>query len=332
MKLCITGGGGFLGTAIVRQARARGDEVTSVSRSSYAHLEALGVRQVQADLGEESEAARAAIASAVEGAEVVLHTAAKAGVWGPFEAYHRANVVGTRQVLEATLRAGVPRFVHTSSPSVCFTGVDELDASNDVPLASTFLTAYPETKAAAERLVLAAAGDALSTCALRPHLIFGPGDPHLFPRLIERGRAKKLKRVGSGHNEVTVCFVENAAHAHLLAADSLSPSAPHHGQAYFIGQDEAVNLWDWLARVFEGLGLPPITGQVSANTARRAGAILEWVWKALRLSGEPPMTRFVAAQLATSHSYSMEPAKLDFGYVPIVDLDEATERAIAAFK
>lgn len=332
MKLLITGGGGFLGSAIARQARARGDEVVSISRSHHAALDALGVTSFQADLGAESDATRAALTAAMDGVDVVFHTAAKAGVWGRQEDFFRANVVATRQVVEAALRAAVPRFVHTSSPSVCFAGRDELDASNDLPLAETFLAHYPETKAHAERLVLATSGAAMATCALRPHLIFGPGDPHLFPRLIERGKRRRLKVVGRGTNEVTLCFVENAAHAHLLAADALTPQAPHQGRAYFIGQDEAVGLWDWLARVFAELGLPPIQGRISAGNARRVGALLEHVWKLLRLGGEPPMTRFVAAQLSTSHSYSMEPARRDFGYVPLVGLEAATQRTIASFR
>ena len=332
MKLLVTGGGGFLGGAIVRRAVERGDTVRSISRGSYPELDALGVASFRADLGDEGPATRAELDRALEGVDCVVHTAAKAGVWGAHADFHRANVVATRQVVEAALRQGVPRFVHTSSPSVCFTGADEVDAGNDLPLADEFLAHYPATKAAAERLVLATSGSAMATCALRPHLIFGPGDPHLFPRLIERGKRKKLKRVGSGTNEVTLCYVDNAAHAHLLAADALAPGAPHAGRSYFIGQTEPVNLWDWLDHVFAELGLPPIRGQVSATTARRAGAVLEGVWKLLRLPGEPPMTRFVAAQLSTSHSYAMEPAARDFGYAPIVDLEAATARAIAAFR
>ena len=332
MKLLITGGGGFLGMAITRQAIARGDTVHSISRSHYPHLDALGVTAFQADLGDDTAATRATLEPALEGVDVVIHTAAKAGVWGRAEDFYKANVVATRVVVEAALRSHVARFVHTSSPSVCFAGHDELNASNDLPLAETFLAHYPETKAQAERLVLATSGTAMATCALRPHLIFGPGDPHLFPRLIKRGQAQKLKRVGRGTNEVTLCYIYNAAHAHLLAADTLSPTAPHQGRAYFIGQTETVLLWDWLDHVFAELGLPPIKGQVSASTARRAGAVLEFIWKLLRLAGEPPMTRFVAGQLSTSHSYSMEPARQDFGYAPLVDLEEATRRAIAAFR
>jgi len=332
MKALVTGGGGFLGGAIIKGALERGWDVASISRGAYPHLEDLGVTTYQADLGRaQSGPAAETLARAVEGCDVVFHTAAKAGIWGKREDFWSANVEATRHVTEACLKAGVPRLVHTSSPSVCFTGNDELNASNDLPLAEEFLALYPESKALAERLVLAANGEALSVCALRPHLIFGPGDPHLLPRLIARGKQRRLKRIGSGQNEVTLCFVENAAHAHLLAAESLVPGAAHAGRAYFIGQAKPVKMWDWIDEVFAGLGIPPVKGRISANTARRIGAVMENLWKLLPLPGEPPMTRFVAAQLSTSHSYSMEPAQRDFGYTEQVSTEEATARTIEAF-
>ena len=285
MKALITGGGGFLGGAIATQALARGWQVASISRGHYPELAAKGVTCFQADLGQADRAVGGAhaeaLAAAVAGCDVVFHTAAKAGVWGRRSDFWSANVDATRHVTEACLFAGVPRLVHTSSPSVCFRGTDELDASNDLPLAPEFLALYPESKALAERLVQAAAGGALATCVLRPHLIFGPGDPHLLPRLIERGRRGRLKRIGSGQNEVSLCFVENAAHAHLLAAESLTPSARHAGRAYFIAQEEPVRLWDWIDSVFVGLGIDPVRGSLSANGARRLGAVLEALWNLL---------------------------------------------------
>lgn len=333
MKALVTGGGGFLGGAIVRGALARGWEVASISRSPYPELEDLGVTTHQADLGRAHGGADAdTLARAVDGCDVVFHTAAKAGIWGKREDFWSANVEATRHVTEACLKAGVPRLVHTSSPSVCFTGEDELNASNDLPLADEFLALYPESKAIAERLALAASGAALAVCALRPHLIFGPGDPHLLPRLIARGRQGRLKRIGSGQNEVTLCFVKNAAHAHLLAAESLTPGAAHAGRAYFIGQAEPVKMWDWIDEVFAGLGIPPVKGRISAANARRIGALMETLWKLLPLPGEPPMTRFVAAQLSTSHSYSMEPAGRDFGYTEQVGTQEATALTVQAFR
>jgi 2-alkyl-3-oxoalkanoate reductase len=321
VKALVTGGGGFLGTALCRELRARDWEVRSISRGAHPHLAELGVEHRCADLADTG-----ALTSAANDRGVVFHVAAMAGVWGRLEDYRRANVVGTLNVLAACREAGVPRLVHTSSPSVCFDGTDHLRAGNDLPLATSFLAHYPATKAEAEREVLAANSPELATCALRPHLIFGPGDPHLLPRLVERARAGRLARVGPGDNEVTLCYVENAALAHVQAAERLEPEAPHAGGAYFVGQREPVRLWEWIDELLGALGIPPVRRRLSLRTAYSLGAVLEGLWRVLRISGEPPMTRFVATQLATSHSYSMEPAERDFGYAPRVEMAEALER------
>lgn len=321
MRALVTGGGGFLGTALCRRLRERGDEVTSISRGLHPHLRKLGVITLRGDLQDV-----ATLTSAAEGQDVVFHVAAKAGVWGSLREFHQTNVVGTKNVIAACRSAGVGRLVHTSSPSVCFDGSDHRMASSNLPYATKFLAHYPASKAEAERLVLGENSPSLVTCALRPHLIFGPGDPHLLPRLVEVARAGKLAIVGDGNNEVTLCFVENAALAHALAADSLTIDSPHAGRAYFIGQERPVRLWDWIHSVLQQLDIAPIERQVSLRVAYTAGALLEAVYRVLPLRGEPRMTRFVATQLATSHSYSMAPARDHFGYREEVGQLEATER------
>jgi 2-alkyl-3-oxoalkanoate reductase len=331
MKALVTGGGGFLGGAIVDLLIARGDEVVSISRGAYPELEAKGVLCFQADLATESGRG-GPLAQAIADCDIVYHVAAKAGVWGRYGDFYAANVDATRNVIEAALRARVPRFVYTSSPSVCFTGEDEVNASNDVPYAEDFLCAYPETKSIAERLALAANGNAMAVCALRPHLIFGPGDPHLLPRLLERARSGRLRRVGLGSNEVTLSFVDNAAHAHVLAGDKLKAGSPHAGKAYFIGQEETANLWGWLNGVLQELEIKPIKKSISAPSAARVGRVMEFVWKWLFLPGEPPMTRFIAAQLGTWHTFSMQPAYDDFGYREVVPLFMATKLTVEAFR
>ena len=323
MNALVTGGGGFLGTALCRQLVEGGHTVRSFSRSSHAHLAQLGVEELCGNLDD-----LGALRRAMDGCDSVFHVAAKAGVWGARKEFQRTNVVGTENVLRACADAGVLRLVHTSSPSVCFDGTDHVDADNSLPLATSFLAPYPETKAHAERAALAANSPTLATCALRPHLIFGPGDPHLLPRLVGAARAGKLPRVGNGTNTVTVCYVENAAHAHVQAAESLVPGAKHSGQAYFIGQEQPVLLWDWIGELLSRVGAPPIRKTLSRRSAYAVGALLEVLWRGLRLPGEPRMTRFVATQLATSHSYSMEPAREAFGYEELVSLDDATQRTV----
>ena len=324
-RAIVTGGGGFLGSWIARELVARGVETTSLSRAPHPELEALGVRHVQADLRDAD-----ALREAFRGHDTVFHAAAKAGVWGPSEEYGSINVDGTRNALEAARAAGALRFVHTSSPSVVFDGSDHVEAGPELPYPESFLAAYPRTKAEAERLALAAndtpSGDCrLATCALRPHLIFGPGDPHLVPRLVDRARAGRLAVVGSRDNQVSLTYVENAALAHVEAALRLAPDAPHAGRAYFVNQREPVRLWDWIDGLLDALSIPRPTKRVSPRVAYGAGALLEGVWRVLRLSGEPPMTRFVARQLATSHTYDLGPAERDFGYVERVSLEQANE-------
>jgi nucleoside-diphosphate-sugar epimerase len=325
VRVVVTGGGGFLGRRIVERCLERGDEVTSVSRGAYPELEALGVRCVRADLADPSPTH-----GALEGAELVFHVAAKAGVWGPRRAYVRANVTATENVLAACLAHGVPRLVYTSSPSVCFDGQDHLNAGPDLPYPASYLAHYPSTKAAAERRVLAANGADLATVALRPHLIIGPRDPHLVPRIVARARSGRLRIVGSGDNLVSLTHVDNAAEAHLVAAAALEPGAACAGRAYFVGNEEPVRLWDWLNEVLEGLGVEPVRRRVSARTAYGLGALCEGLWTVLRLGGEPPMTRFVAAQLSTSHTYDLGEFQRATGYRELVRTAEATRRLIAA--
>jgi len=325
--VAVTGGGGFLGLRVVELLRELGVErVVAVGRRRYDGALAVGADSRVADVAD-----AAALADALEGIDTVIHTAALAGVWGPAAVYERTNVLGTRNVVEACRRHGVRRLVFTSSPSAVFDGTDHVEALNDLGYPDRYLAHYPRTKAEAERLVLAANGADLATVALRPHLIFGPRDPHLVPRLIERARSGRLRRVGDGTNRVSTCFVDNAAWAQLDAALRLAPDAPHAGRAYYVNQTEPVSVWDWIEQVLEGVGVAPPRRAISAGAAYRIGAVCEGLWTVLRLGGEPPMTRFVAQQLALEHTYSMQPAARDFGYTERVDLATATRATIDAF-
>jgi nucleoside-diphosphate-sugar epimerase len=321
MTALVTGGGGFLGGAVVRLLRRRGDQVRSFSRGIYPALEALGVEQVQGDLADP-----VAVTAAGSGCDLVFHVAARAGVWGRWSDYYAANVVGTQNVLAACKANGIRGLVFTSSPSVTFTGVDQNGVNESEPYPKRFLAHYPHTKALAEQAVLVANGPELATVALRPHLIWGPGDPHLIPRLIERARAGRLKRVGKRSKLVDTVYVDNAADAHLQAADRLAPGSPVAGRAYFLSQGEPEPLWDFVNRVLASAGLPPVTKSVPAGVAYAAGATLEAAYRLLRLRGEPPMTRFVAGQLGTSHWFDITAARRDLGYVPAVSVEEGLRR------
>jgi nucleoside-diphosphate-sugar epimerase len=328
MKALVTGGGGFLGRAITTQLLDRGDQVSILARGHYPEIEALGAHGIQCDLTEEQD-----LASIIDGHDVVFHVASKTGVWGQRTDFMRINVEGTRLLIDACRAAGIDRLVYTSSPSATFDGQDAENASEaDCTYPSHFEADYPESKALAEQLVLAANDADLATTALRPHLIWGPLDPHIVPRLISRRQQGRLARVGDGKNKVSITYIDNAAAAHLQAADVLRPGSANAGKPYFICDDVPVTLWEWIDQLLIDLGLSPVPRSVSVGTAHTLGGILEWVWRIFRLSGEPPMTRFVAAELAASHWYDLSAARADFGYHTVIDAKEAMARTIKAFR
>jgi nucleoside-diphosphate-sugar epimerase len=321
----VTGGGGFLGTELVRQLRAAGCEVTSGSRRPHPQLADLGARETTLDV-RDPIAVRAALA----GHQTVFHVAALPGAFGPRESFWSINAEGTRNVVDAVRSLGIERLVHTSSPSVVFDGEHHRQrTADDTDYPARFLSPYPESKAEAERIALSANDSSLATVALRPHLIVGPGDPNLLPRVIARAAQGRLAIVGDGTNRVSITDVRNAAAAHLDAALSLRPGAPHAGRAYFVNQSEPVALWDWIGRVLDAAGAPRPHRRLSAAAAYRVGAVLEAVWRLTRLGGEPPMTRFVAQQLALDHTYSIAPAERDFGYRERHDLEACTQSVLA---
>ncbi len=327
MRALITGGGGFLGSAIARVLHQRGAEVTVFGRNRYPHLERLSVNVVQGDLREARQ-----VRAAIEGMDVVFHAGAVTGIWGPRRVFWDVNVGGTRNVLAACRHAGVRKLIYTSSPSVVF-GTDDLcGVDESVPYPDRYLAVYPETKAVAEREVLAANDEKLSTVALRPHLIWGPGDPHLIPRVLERARRGRLVQVGDGRNLVDIVYIDNAAEAHVQAAEALGPEAACAGRAYFISQGEPVCLWPWLNRIIEAVGLEPGRRVLRYTTAFHMGAIFEALYRTLRLGGEPRMTRFLAAQLAKSHYFDITAARRDLGYVPRVSTAEGVQKLIASLR
>lgn len=329
MRALVTGGGGFLGGAIARMLLERGDQVVVLGRNAYPHMEAVGATCVQCDLANPSQDLAALLADV----DVVFHVAALAGMWGPYARYHGVNVTGTENLLAAAKQAGVPRFVYTSSPSVTFHGTDEegvTEAQASYP--ETFLFHYPHTKALAEQAVLAANSPELATCALRPHLIYGPGDPHLLPRLLDRQRAGRLRVIGDGTNKVALTYIDNAAVAHVQAADALGPDSANAGKAYFITDADEVPVWEWLGQVFEGVGAGPIRGQVSASTAFKLGGLFEWIWRTFGIDRDPPITRFTVAQISTSHWYDLSAAYNDFGYRQLVGPQDALDRTIASLR
>lgn len=327
MKILVTGGGGFLGQALCRGLRARGHEVVSFNRGRYDALDALGVAQVQGDLAQ-----RDAVIAAAQGCEAVFHNAAKAGAWGSYQSYHLANVVGTDNVLAACRAHGIGKLVYTSTPSVTHRATHPVEGgtADRVPYGEHLKAPYAATKLIAEKTVLAANDAALATVALRPRLIWGVGDNQLLPRLVERAKTGRLAFVGDGNNRVDSTYVDNAAQAHLDVFAHLTPNAACAGRAYFISNGEPRTMRETLNGLLGAVGAPLVHRTIPFGLAYAAGAVCEGLWHALPLQGEPPMTRFLAEQLATTHWYDMAPARRDFGYVPTVTFDQGLARLRAA--
>lgn len=323
----VTGGGGFLGSAVVAMLRERGQPVRSLTRRRYGRLDELGAEQVQGDVAD-----AATVDRAVAGCDAVFHVAAKAGIWGPREEYYRSNVEGTQNVLDACRRHGVRKLVHTSSPSVVFHGTDLEGADESTPYPDHYEAAYPETKAISEKAVLKANDAELATVVLRPHLIWGPGDNNILPRIYARARANRLFRIGRRNPLIDLTYIDNAAAAHLLAADRLDVGSPIAGKVYFIAQGEPVPLWDMVDRFLAVAGLPPVKRTVPKGLAVAIGRGLEAVYRTFHLPGEPRMTRFLAHELSTAHWYNLDAARRDLGYAPHVGIEEGLRRLAASLR
>jgi 2-alkyl-3-oxoalkanoate reductase len=318
-RVLVTGGGGFLGGAIVKRLVKRGDRVISFSRGFYPELAEIGVEQIRGDISDS-----AAVEQACRKVELVFHVAAKPGIWGDYTAYYRTNVVGTLNVIAACKQHHISRLVYTSSPSVVFSGADMEGVDESVSYPEKYIAHYPKTKAMAEQLVRRAAAEGLKTVILRPHLIWGPKDNHLVPRIIEQ--ASRLVRVGNGRNLVDTIYIDNAADAHIQAADKLKQNRHLSGKVYFISQDNPVPLWEMVNNILSAAGLFPVQRSISRNTAWMIGAVLEFVYKTFNISGEPRMTRFLADELSTSHWFDISAAKKDLGYHPEISIEEGLSR------
>jgi nucleoside-diphosphate-sugar epimerase len=321
MRALVTGGGGFLGHAIAGRLVARGDTVRSLARRHYPALEALGAEQVPGDLADIETVRRA-----VAGCDVVFHVAAKAGIAGRYRDYHRANVLGTQNLLIACREAGARRLVYTSSPSVVFAGHDLEGVDESVPYPPRYHAHYPATKALAEQAVRAANDRNLATVALRPHLIWGPGDTNLVPRILARGKAGRLRKIGRASKLVDSVYIDHAADAHLLAADRLAPGSAVAGKVYFITNGEPMPLWDLVNGILAAGGLPPVTKSVPRWLATAVGGVLELTYGLLAPEKEPPMTRFLAGELATAHWFDISAARRELEYEPRVSIAEGLRR------
>lgn len=326
-NVLVTGGGGFLGRYIIESLiKQNCHSISSLGRSPQPELADLGVKVFCGNIAVKDQVRKAA-----KGHDLIFHTAAKAGVWGTFQDFYNTNVKGTENIIAACREYHIPLLINTSSPSVIFAEENIEDCDESIPYPEKYLNFYPQTKAEAEKKVSSATGNELRTVSLRPHLIWGPRDPHILPRLFAKAKARRLMQVGDGKNKVDITYVENAAEAHIKAAEALDEKPEISGKNYFISDGKPLMLWPWINELLSKLAIPEITKQISYKKARTIGAVMETVYKLLYLSGEPPMTRFVAAQLAHSHFFNISAAKNDFGYTPVISDEKAMEKTVEFF-
>jgi nucleoside-diphosphate-sugar epimerase len=327
MKALVTGGGGFLGGAVIELLLARGVSVRNMSRGEYLGLGKLGVECVRGDIAD-----REAAAAACRGCDTVFHVAAKVGMWGRYADFYKTNVTGTAQLLEAAKAEGVSSFIFTSSPSVVFAGGDVEGWDETAPYPENFDSYYAKTKALAEQLALKANSPQLATIALRPHLVWGPGHDHLIAGIAARGKAGKLRRIGGFNKLIDTTYITDAAMAHWLAAQKLSPGAACAGKAYFISQGDPRPNWDIINMILEAAGTVPVTKTIPYGAARAAAAVMETAWRLARVKNEPPLTLFVLKQLTTAHWFDISAARRDLGYNPGITIEQGMKNLKAWFK
>jgi len=312
----VTGAGGFLGKAICKMLCSANIKVTGFARGSYPELEQLGVVMVQGDICDLER-----LKMAMKDCDLVFHVASKAGVWGSKKDYYLPNVDGAANVIQACKSLAIKHIVYTSTPSVTFAGVDEAGIDETQPYAENFLNYYAESKAVAEKMMLNENSEQLKITALRPHLIWGPEDPHLVPRVIERAKAGRLKLLGNIDKLVDTIYVDNAAYAHILAGVNIvQDNAECAGKSYFISNDQPITMAVMLNNILACVDLPPVTKRIPTALAYGVGTLLEWSYRLIDKKEEPMMTRFVARQLSTSHYFTIDAAKNDLGYQPLVSI------------
>lgn len=321
MKVFVTGGGGFLGFAIVQQLVREGYEVVTYSRGKHEALAKTGIVHHQGSISD-----FISLKTAMQGCEAVFHVAAKVRLWGNYESFYETNVIGTEHILKACIELRIRYLVYTSSASVIYQGSSE-GKNENLPYPEKFDASYPRTKAMAEQLILKANSSKLVTCSLRPHLVWGPGDPHLLPALLARQRRGQLRLPGKKEYLIDTTYVDNAAGAHLQAFKMMQTNpALVAGKAYFLSDDEPVTIRIFINRLLEASGLPPVKKTVNPELALVAGWLFQNIFQLFNISSEPPVTVFLAKQLSQSHWYDISAAKRDFGYSPAVSIDEGMNR------
>lgn len=322
MKIFLTGGGGFLGSYIVKLLIEDGHEVTNIGRGDYPNLREIGVETIRGDITDKE-----LLFKSMVGHDACFHVASKVAMWGNTHDFYQQNVIGTENIIESCKVNGIKYLIYTSTPSVVF-GRESITGGNEqLPYPKKTFSRYAFSKSIAEKRIIQAATKELITTSLRPHLIFGEGDKNLIPRLIESAKRGKLKIIGNGENQVDVIYVENAADAHIQALNQMI-SVPEevNGQCFFIGQGP-IKLWPFINKILEKYQVKPVKKKVSFRVAFIVGAIVEALLGLMRIyEVHPPMTRFVALQLSKDHYFDHKKAHQVLKWKPKISIEEGLRR------
>ena len=314
MRILVTGATSLIGRSVAARLRDRGDDVTVFQRSPSG----LDVTERLGDMAD-----RDAVVAAVDGAEGVVHLAAHFAATGPWQPFEMVNVAGTRFILEAAREAGVDRFVHVSSPSVAHTGQSLIGAPAGPADPDGARGHYARSKAQGELIALASHSPSMAVVAIRPHLIWGPGDTQFIERIVSRARAGRLVIVGSGRSLIDTTYVDNAADA-LLAALDRAPMIG--GRAFVVTNGQPRTVRELLNRIVVAAGLEPPRVRVPYHLARTGGLVAERIWEGLGREDDPPMTGFVAEQLGTAHWFDQRETRRALEWEPAVTLAEGFQR------
>jgi nucleoside-diphosphate-sugar epimerase len=321
MKVLVTGGGGFLGQAVCKQLVAAGYTVCALNRNAHPALDDLKVEQRIGDIANLDS-----VVEAAKGVDAIVHSAGKVGAWGKLEDFYETNVRGTDNVLAACELHEIRKLVFTSSGTVVHSGGDLEGIDESAPYASHFSSSYAQTKALAEQRVLAANGKELATVALRPHVIWGPGDATFLPRVLKQARRGRLRLIGKTDKKIDTTYIDNAALAHVLALQKIDIGSPIAGKKYFISQGDPVTHEALINGWLRADGFPPETRRVPVGLAEFLGTACETVYQTLRIQQEPPLTRLIVEQLSTAHWFNIDAARSDLGYSPTVTIAEGMAR------
>lgn len=314
MKILLSGATSLIGRHVVAQLLQRGDSVTVVQRGASGLA---GVEELRCDLSAPDEPA--ALTECMQGKDAVVHLAAKVSVSGRWEIFEATNVQGTRRMIQAAQRAGVPGFVHVSSPSVAHAGKSLVGVQAGKADPENVRGHYARSKALGEQIALAANSEAMRVVSLRPHLVWGPGDTQLTQRIIDRARAGRLVLVGSGLAFIDTTYIDNAASAIVAGIDNIERAA---GRALVISNGQPRTVSEIIGRILQAAGLPSDLRRVPGSVATTAGSAIEYVWQKLDRQDDPPMTRFLAEQLATAHWFDQRETQQLLNWQPAIGLEE----------